>query len=235
MTEPPATDEPASRGRWSQPRRLVLYGLLWVLAIVVPAAVRVAWEGHQALEQAGEAEAAGDTDLQIELLGRAARWRLPLAPYDDEAFARLEDLAARAEAEEQPVLALAAFRELRRAVLATRAWGVHRPALLERANRNIATLMAAQEVAHATGPGMELGPGVDPYAYHLALLEDAPGPDPVRANLAAWCFVLWLVTLAGFALRAVDARGRLDRKRGARWGIACLLAMLGWMSLLALS
>lgn len=203
-------------------RRAVLWGALGVVALAVPIAVRAAVDGRAAL---AEAEATEDLDLRIERLGHAARWRLPLASHDEAALDALLEIGESAEAE----ASLAAYREARRAMLATRAWGLSDPARFTAVNERIASAMAAQEEADGTDVG---GRG-DPYAHHLALLEQVPGPDPVRAGIAAWSFVAWLVALVGFVGRGLDDKGRLQARPATRWGLAVLLLLAMWTVLLA--
>lgn len=68
--------------------------------------------------------------------------------------------------------------------------------------------------------------------YHLALLEQVPGPDPLRGAAAALAFAAWLVTSAGFVLRALDAQGRLRPRAALRWGGASLVLLVAWSVLL---
>jgi hypothetical protein len=198
--------------------------------LLIPLAVRVGWEGRAELERADEAAQAANIDREIEHLGRAARWRLPGLRYDDIALERLVALAEQQEARGDvgTQSALAAYRETRRALLSTRTFGVPQPDLFDRVNERIATLMAAQEARFDTDVS---GTG-DPYTYHLQLLDETPGPDPWQATLAALAFVGWLVSVAGFVLRALDARGRLRPGAAVRWGGACLLLLVAWTVLL---
>lgn len=159
-------------GRWG---RRWLAGAAWAgVALVVaigPLLVRVAWEGRAELIAADEAAAAGRVDLEIVHLGRAARWRAPFAASDDAAIGRLLALGAAHEGDEATLTtALAAYRELRGALWATRVRAPEGEALAL-TNGRIAALMAAQERAFAT----DLSRRGAQEAYHLALL--AAGPE----------------------------------------------------------
>jgi hypothetical protein len=219
-----AVDEPPTApSRW---RRLAWVGIA-AAALAVPLAARVVWEGRAEIERADRAHDEGDADLEVEHLGRAARWRMPLFGYDEAAIERLIDIgtAAEAEGDSGTQRALVAYREARRAILATRTWGVPDEETFERVNERIARLMADQEVRFGTDVG---GEG-DPYAHHLALLQEVPGPEPWRANLAAVAFLFWLVATGGFVMRSIDSRGRLIPKPAVRWGLGSLVLLLVWV------
>ena len=203
-------------------RRIVLYAAAGVVLLVVPIGVRVAVDGRAALQ---EALATADPDLRIERLGHAARWRMPLVSHDEQALDALIAIGERGE----PVQSLAAYREARRAMLATSAWGLSDPARFDMLCERIAAAMAAQEEADLSDVG---GQG-DPYAYHLQLLQQVPGPDPLRAGFAAWAFVGWLVALLGFIGRGLDDRGKLQPRPATRWGLAAMLLLVSWAVLLA--
>lgn len=213
------------------PTRSWLRRLAWVAVVVVafgaPLSIRVAWEGRAELEQAQRAKAAGDIDLQIEHLGRAARWRIPLFGHDEEALQNLVDIGTESEVqgEDGSQRALAAYREARRAILATRTWGVPDPETFDHVNERIARLMADQEERFGTDVSLS----GDPYAYHLGLLQEVPGPDPWRANLAALAFAAWLFATGGFVMRSLDSRGRLIPKPAVRWGLCSVLLLLAWV------
>ncbi len=230
QTSPPPA--PGPRHRWlARARRWTLWSVAVGGAFAVPVVVRVGWEGHDALDRAAQAQRAEDDDLQIEMLGRAARWRMPGLGHDEEALAQLVALGEAAEsqgADARP-RALAAYREVRRALLATRAWQVPHRDVFDDVNVRIARLMAAQEEAFGTDVG---GQG-DPYSYHLQLLQDVPGPDPVRGNLAALSFLGWLAAGVGFVVLGIDAKGRVRPRPAARWGVLSLVLLVAWAVLLA--
>lgn len=216
------SEEHTTGGTLAWVRRVVLGGALVCVMVVVPMAVRAAVEGRAALDEALNTD---DIDLRIERLGHAARWRMPLASHDEQALDALVAIGERGDGE----ASLAAYREARRALLGTRAWGVSDPARFEMLCERIATAMAAREEADASDVG---GQG-DPYAYHLQLLQDVPGPDPLRAGGAAWAFVGWVVATVGFVGRGLDDKGRLRPKPATRWGLAALVLLAVWTVLLA--
>lgn len=202
-----------------------------VAAVLVPVAARVAIEGRNELAAAEQARARADVDARIEHLGRALRWRLPLGGADEVALDRLEAIAAEHEALGPPgrEVALAAHREIRRGLLATRVLGIPHRERWERANERIAALMAEQEQAM----GIERSAGGDRTAHHLALLSREPGPAPVRGHLAALAFGGWVLSVVAFVLRGIGPKGRLRPRLALRWGLGAVVLLVAWAVLLA--
>jgi hypothetical protein len=217
----------SGRARWRRPA-IVVGALVLVLA---PIAARVTLEGRAELAAADEASARGDLDAEIEHLGRALRWRMPGFAHDEEALERLWALGGAQEARgaEGRDTALAAYRELREGLLATRAFGIPHRERWEAANDRIAALMAEQERAHGT----DISGLGDPEGFHRALLAKEPGPDPVRGNLAALAFAGWVACTAGLLVQGLDPRGRLRPRPALRWGLGAVLCLVAWAVLLA--
>lgn len=189
-----------------------------VLGVLGPLLGRAAWEGRGALDQAALAAVEGRIDREIMQLGRAARWRVPFADHDEVALARMMTIAAEAErgGEAGSQTALTAYREARGALLASMAWGVADPELLDAANQGIARLMAAQEQMFGT----DLSGTGTAEAYHLGLLRQAGEQRPPWPALTAVATVVGL----GLALR-----GRSSRSARWVWGaLAVLGALATW-------
>jgi hypothetical protein len=203
----------------------------FALLIGAPLLARVAFEGRAELQAADLARDEGDVELEILHLGRAARWRAPMLGHDEDARERLMEIgeAAVAEGEVGERTALAAFRELRGALLATRTFDVPDPVALEQANARIAELMAAQEVRFGREPIEE----EDARAWHLERLAAPPGPVPWKAFGAALAFVAWIVCTGGFVLRGLDAAGRVRPGPAVRWGVSSLVMLVVWAVLLS--
>ncbi len=212
------------------PRRVAAVGVVLV-AIALPLWLRVVWEGTAELQQADQALEAGDVPGEIMHLGRALRWRAPLASHDEVALERLWVIAQEHQAQGaagRPT-AMVAYREVRRGLLATRAWGIPHRERWSEANEQLAVLMSQQErqlgleVAEPDGPS------------HRERLGREPGPDPTRGNLAALAFVGWIGCVVGFVVQGLDPRGRLLPRRALRWGFAALVLLVVWAVLLAVS
>ena len=204
-----------------------------LLVIVTPLLVRVHWEGRAELQSADLALEEGDREREILHLGRAARWRLPLVDHDELALERLIRMGV--QAERDPELgrdfALVAYREARRAILATRAWGLSSPETFNLVNRRIARLMAEQEIEFQTdlsGQGKQ-------EEYHLHLLQVIPGQGALGVHYSSIAFILWAVALLGFVTQAIDLRGNLRGKRAFCWGGASLVLLFTWTLLMRYS
>jgi hypothetical protein len=206
----------------------VVLGAL-ALVVVGPLVARVAIEGRAELAAADVARAQGDLDGEIEHLGRALRWHMPGSDHDEAALERLWALghAQEARGPDGRDAALAAYRELRQGLLATRTWGVRDRERWDAANDRIAALMAEQE----RRAGTDLAAAGDP--FHRALLSEVPGPDPLRANLAALAFATWVACTAGVLVRGLDPRGRLRPRPALRWGLGAVISLVAWAVLLA--
>lgn len=202
-------------------RRLGLVAL-FALLVLAPIVVRVAVDGRAELAAAIEVEARADVDAQIRHLGRAARWRLPLARHDDEARAALRALAEAAEARDDAAVGLAAWRELRRALIGTRVVTVVDADGLDAANAAIVRLMVREaEVA---------GRASDPARWAAELEEDLAPRG--RSLLASACFLAWLIACVGFFVAGIDGKGRLQPRGALRWGGAALATLLAWILLI---
>nr|MDQ3301346.1 hypothetical protein [Myxococcota bacterium] len=92
-----------------------------VIATLCALGIRVVVEGKQALAAGDAALSAKRTTEAIAAWETAARWYLPAAPHVDDAYARLISIARSNDAH-----ALAAWRAVRRAALASRSlWTPH--------------------------------------------------------------------------------------------------------------
>ncbi|MFO7561139.1 MAG: hypothetical protein R6X02_00745 [Enhygromyxa sp.] len=195
-------------------------GLLGLL--LAPLVVRTLVDGRAELARAEAAAELGDREAEIRHLGRAARFRLPLAGHDDHALARLHELALAAEAADELDTALAAWRELRSALIGTRVIDVSDPELLAEANAAIVELMVREARLDARPIARER------WAEELEQDLQARG----RSLLAAFCFAAWLVACVGFFARGVDAKGRLRPRPALRWGGMVLAWLLAWILLM---
>lgn len=200
------------------------------LALVVIGSLLVrAWlDGRAQLREADAMADAGDQGGEIRHLGRAARWRVPLADHDELARARLREIAERETEAGHVGVALVAWRELRSAILATRTIDVVDPELLELANTQIVSLMVLE--------ARELGTTADSARWAAELQADGAGSSGpgsrARSLSAAACFAAWLVACIGFFMRGIDGKGRLEPRSALRWGAVALLLLVAWVSLM---
>jgi hypothetical protein len=205
--------------------RVLARGLGWTLAFATPVAARAWIEAQSELDEADGAASAGDVDAEIEHLGRALPWRVPLSSHDEAALARLVAIGEAAESDGDVAAALAAYREARGALLATRVLAVpHADARADLEHR-IARLMADEE----RRLGTDSAAGDDLEAHHLALLQETPGPDPWRTTLAAGAFVAWVVTSLAVLWVGIDETGRVRPRPAVWWGLASVVCLVAWM------
>ena len=193
-----------------------------VALVLAPLLVRTAVDGRAELARADEAGEAGDRDAEIRHLGRAARFRLPLAQHDDQAINQLHALAVDAQSAGEITTSLTAWRELRSALIGTRTLDVPEPELLAEANAEIVELMV--EEARASNRPIAR----DRWAEEL---EQDLQPRH-RTLLAALSFAAWLVSCIGFLARGIDAKGRLIPRPALRWGGSALLLLILWILLM---
>jgi hypothetical protein len=185
--------------------------LLAILAAIV--AVRVVWSSRG--EWRAAQAAAGDDEIVH--LGRAARLYAPGNPYSRRA---VEKLAAVGRSD--PARALAAWRELRSALLATRSFYTPQRALLDEANARIAELMADAEVAAGTQPAREKA-----RAWHAARLQQDEAPSVAWTLVALFGLAVWIGCALGLLLRGVGDDDRLRPRLALAWaaGVACGLVL----------
>jgi hypothetical protein len=181
-----------------------------LLAIV---AARVVWSSR------GEwkAATAATGDEEIAHLGRAARLYAPGNPYARRALDRLATIGR-----EDPTRALAAWREARSAILATRSFYTPHRALLDEANGQIAERMAQAEVAAGTQHTVERA-----RAWHAARLAQNEAPSVAWTLVALVGLAAWIGCALGLFLRGVGDDDRMRPRAALAWavGVAAGLAM----------
>ncbi len=219
MSEGSPTTEP--EGLRHMGLRAIVIVVALVVVVLAPLWARALTEGRHELALADAAAEAGDREAEIRQLGRAARWRLPLASHDDEARERLASLGRAGEREDRLPEALTAWRELRSALLGSRALrGVADHEQLDEANQQIARLMVLE--AERAGQTID--------AERLtAELAEPPATDSTRTRLAALAFVGWVASALGFVIAGIDPQGRLRPRRALRWAMTSLLLLIIWL------
>lgn len=205
-------------------RALALAAALVALVLLV-ASARVVLSSRSELSDADARAAAGDRAGAVERWGRAARLYAPGNPYSGAAFAHLEEAAVLAEARGDRPFALAAWRELRSACLATRSFYTPHEAGMRRANERIAALAAALE-----SPSVE--PGADEPArarWHAARLAEDYAPRLGFVLLALAGFLAFLGCCVAFFFLALDDAERLRRRPALLLGAGALAAFAAFV------
>jgi hypothetical protein len=187
--------------------------LALVAILVAIVAARVVWSSRG--EWRAAVAATGDDELAH--LGRAARLYAPGNPYSRRAVDKLAAIGR-----EDPARALAAWRELRSAILATRSFYTPHRALLDEANARIADLMADAEVAAGTQHARDQA-----RAWHAARLAQDESPSVAWTLVALFGLAGWIASALGLLLRGVGDDDRLRPRVALAWacGVAVGLAL----------
>ena len=150
-------------------------------------------------------------------LGRAARLYAPGNPYSRRAVDKLAAIGR-----DDPPRALAAWRELRSAILATRSFYTPHRALLDEANARIAELMADAELAAGAQPEREPA-----RAWHAARLAQDEAPSVAWTLVALVGLGAWIGSALGLFMRGIGDDDRLRPRVALRWalGVAGGLAL----------
>ncbi|HEX6836332.1 MAG TPA: hypothetical protein VF334_07140 [Polyangia bacterium] len=192
-------------------RAIQALALVAILAAIV--AARVVWSSRG--EWRAATAATGDDELAH--LGRAARLYAPGNPYSRRAVEKLAAIGR-----EDPARALAAWRELRSALLATRSFYTPHRALLDEANARIADLMADAELAAGTQHARDRA-----RAWHAARLAQDEAPSVAWTLVALFGLAAWIACALGLLLRGVGDDDRLRPRVALVWaaGVAVGLAL----------
>jgi hypothetical protein len=177
-----------------------------VIAALGALALRVVIEGKDALAHGDAAAAHGDVREAIASWETAARWYLPGAPHVDAAYGRLVALTAA-----DPPHALAAWRAVRGAAVATASLWTPHAGDLAAANAAIAAL-AADDPASATALGPDRATRL---AWHQTRLGRPTRPDPAPAGLAIAGIAGCLAGIGLLIRRGITDAGRLVRRPAA--------------------
>jgi len=199
--------------------------VLLVVAVVVTALVvmagRAMFSGDAELAASNAALEAGDPREAVVRARRAASWYLPGAPHVAAAYQRLVALAVAAEHHRQDATALLAWRAIRAAAIESQ-WLVtpHR-AELERANGEIARLMAKRP--NQAEPDAAV---MDTQLKKLATRQSS------RVGWSLALVVAFLTSafgLVAWSRRVADAGGKLSWARGRLAAAATLLGAALWL------
>jgi hypothetical protein len=172
-------------------------------------AVRVVSSSHAELRRGEHLERSGDIDGAILAYRRSARQYAPGNPYCARALDRLGRVAESAREAGDTEQALAAYRSMRGAILASRSVYVPHAARLRRAEAAIEEL------------GAELAPPADrteARARARAALSapERPGVGWTLVLLLGW--IGWTFGAFAFAQRALDEEDRLQSGPARLWG-----------------
>ncbi|GAB4560199.1 MAG: hypothetical protein Tsb0020_06670 [Haliangiales bacterium] len=216
-------------------RKLAIFALVLGVSLGV-VVTRSLWSGVASLAEGDGAHARGEEQAAIVLWRRAARWYVPGASHVGLAYDRLEELAEAAEARGDRDTALAAWRGIRRSILATRSLYVPHRERLEVANQRIAALMATPAApTPAAGADEPAGDGADNAsepalaAWHYERLARPLAPSPLWSVIALLGFATWLAGGLLFALRGVSADDQLVPRTAGYAGVLIAVGLIVWL------
>ena len=199
-------------------RRAVIIAA-FVLTVLGALAIRVVFEGRSALADGEAALARDDAHAAIRAFEASARWYLPFAPHVDEAYDRLRALTK----SQQPGVAIAAWRGIRSAALATRgAWTPHADDLAA-ANRAIAELSARDPDAGLAGPTTAARE-----AWYQSRLTRDSRPSEGAIALAVLGLLAWVGGALALARWGITSGGALARRPAFVAGGVIVVGLVCW-------
>ena len=206
-------------------KRKLVRALAVALAFLLVIAFRVVYASSTELSLGDTALARRDREVAVAHYRRAIRWYAPLSPHPSRAIERLERLATLSEQEGDVTLALACHRSIRAGILSTRSFYTPHASALERADRQIARLVAS-------GPRPPMDAARDRAsleAEHLRMLRDVQQPSLPFAVLALLGFAVWVAAALAFGERAIDEHDRILSRPALRIGAVFALGMVAFV------
>jgi hypothetical protein len=214
--------------KWMKPLGRII-GTLGVLLLVL--SVRVVSASHAELREGDQLRARHEIDFAIAHYRRAARQYAPLNPYSVDALDRLSEIARTAEQEGDRERALAAWRSVRGAILASRSFYIPEPERLSEANEHIATLMS-----ELPPPAIDAARSPEERrAAEHARLDVIQDPALGFRLLALVGLATWIVAAWGFVTRAIDEDDRIIGASARIWGTAWITGFGAFILGLALA
>ena len=193
--------------------RRVVEAVVLVAILLSIVAARVVWSSRG--EWRAAVAAAGGED-EIVHLGRAARLYAPGNPYSRRAVERLATIGR-----SDPARALAAWRELRSALLATRSFYTPHRALLAEANDRIADLMADAEIQSGMQTRRDKA-----RAWHAARLAQDYSASVGWSLLALLGLAAWIGCALGLVWRGIGDDDRLRPRPALAWAAGIVAGLV---------
>jgi hypothetical protein len=201
----------------------VVASLLVSVALAV-VTLGVVAEGERALTASDKAFDQGDVEAALAHAQRAATLYAPGAPHRSAAYERIIAIAVGSERQQNPALALRAWRALRGVVLETRHLWLVEPGLLALANDNLARLQAQELAVEVAGANAE-------QAQHSAraILERDEAPRAVWVVVLGVGFLLTVLGLSWAIGVGVTKQGVVVWER-LRWpAMAATAGLIFWI------
>ena len=199
----------------------IMLALALLLAVVGVGTARVVISGEAEIAAGTEALKRGDPREAVVRSRRAAGWYAPGAPHVGVAYDRLIALALAAELQRDDALALLAWRAVRTAAIETRWLVTPHAADLERANQEIARLMAKKPKA------AEPDARITSEQLQKLYRHQSPRLGWVIALVVA--FVVSAVGAAVWSRQVASAGGRLSWRRGKSGALLVVVGIILWL------
>jgi len=185
----------------------ILFVMVWARVVI---GSKGAWEQGEKLFQEGK------TIRAVTFFDRSIHWYAPLNPYVERSARRLWQIGSEAEKKNDVVMALIAYRTIRRGFHGTEWFCSPGREWIEKSNAKIDALLGKQKGASEAKERRVIYPPPDPYwslVVELGLLgwlgtmvlfivrwfRDGQGPRPSFLSRIAWgvlsiaFFVLWII------------------------------------------
>lgn len=172
-------------------------------------AVRAVTSSRAELLRGDTARERGDADAAILFYRRAARWYTPGDPCVPEALDRLAMIAREAEEEGDTERALAAWRSVRGAILATRSFYIPHRGRLERAEREIVDATASLAEPRVREAARQ---------HARAALGEPTGPVLLFTLVLLVGWLAWTGGAFAFTMLVIDEEDRVRAKPARIWG-----------------
>ena len=203
----------------------MLSALLMIFVVAGVSTLRAILDGQSYLRQGDESMEKGEPQKALRYWRRSARWYVPFASHDDLAFSRMKTLADKAKSEQNTTLELAALRGMRSSIWATRHVTTPHQEMLPEVNKKISVIMAGLENRHQSG-NQSLA---EKEAWHLKALNKDESPKKSWTLLAAFGFVVWLLSIYGFTQKGFDQEGLLNIKNAMVFSFFFVVGFLVWL------
>jgi len=192
-------------------QRFGLLAAVTIALLIGSVWIRVSSESRRELGAAERHRADGRILLAVEHYRRALRWSYPMSSSKEVAGLALESIALELEEEGDPQGALLAWRSLSGGLAAARFLYSGEDPRREKADAQIARLMAQDRA-----PGIDAGSSEEQLAAdHRRLLSERVSPSPWWGSLLLLGMTGWIVALLILVRRGFDSSGRF-RWAGAR-------------------
>lgn len=213
------------RHRWIFPYLVEALGLFAMVCLVL--FIKASYYAGYETRRGDRAYQQSNLDDAIVHYERAIKWYTPVSRSVSHAVERLWEIGNKAEKRDEPAVALEAYRSLRGSLYAIESFNRPYRKWIPKAERKIASLMAAMAAAHP--PQLEAH-AVQPNAERFAaLLRRKETLDQGGVILTEIGFLGWIGSTLGFIWYAFGNHGGWVWRRCLWWGSGIVICFTGWI------